>query len=286
MTIYPYLQLDVFAHRPGAGNPLAVVFDADALDGTEMQAIAHWLGLSETVFLLTPTMTGATHRLRIFTPRRELPFAGHPSVGAAHALLESGRARVRDGQLWQECGAGLLPLSVRDTPGGRDIAVRAPRAMSRPGSAEPVLASLGTARTGPLPPVLMDNGPWWWCVELTDETAVRNLAPDLAAMAAANRADGSIGVAVFARCTGQPYALVVRAFVPGDGISEDPVTGSANAAIAALLQAHGTLPDHRFRSSQGREVGRDGIVEITVDTAGDVWIGGLTQTVIDGDLTW
>jgi PhzF family phenazine biosynthesis protein len=105
-------------------------------------------------------------------------------------------------------------------------------------------------------------------------------------MAAANRADGSVGVAVFARCVGPDYALVVRAFVPADGIPEDPVTGSANAAIAAWLHANAALPTPRFRSSQGREVGRDGVVEIEVDAAGEVWIGGLTQTVIEGTLAW
>jgi PhzF family phenazine biosynthesis protein len=149
-----------------------------------------------------------------------------------------------------------------------------------------VIASLRGVRTGMLRPALVDNGPKWWCVELADEAAVRSLRPDLDAIARATTSTGATGVSVFARCVGQPYALVVRAFVPADGIPEDPVTGSANAGIAAWMHANGALPAPRFLSSQGREVGRDGIVEITVDDDGEVWIGGQTQTVVDGVLRW
>jgi PhzF family phenazine biosynthesis protein len=295
MTTYDFLQLDVFAAAPGRGNPLGVVFDADDLDTAAMQALAAWLNLSETTFVLRATQPGADYRLRIFTPRQELPFAGHPSVGTAHAVLERGWMPRKhadgesDGTLVQECAAGLLPLRILGQGARRAIHVRAPRGVERVGNAAPVLASLNGAPLGAVRPALVDNGPRWWCIELTDAAAVRGLAPDLDAMAAANRADGSVGVAVYARC--QPsatadHALVVRAFVPADGIAEDPVTGSANAAIAAWLHANAALPARRFRSSQGREVGRDGVVEIDVDAEGEVWIGGLTQTVIEGTLAW
>lgn len=312
----PFLQLDVFADAPGLGNPLAVVLDADGLDAARMQALAAWLNLSETTFVLRPTQPGADYRLRIFTPRRELPFAGHPSVGTAHAVLECGLVTARPGadaesprRLVQECAAGLLPLRVADEGGMRVVHVRAPRGVECPADPAPVLASLGIAGAGAaeglraasrrlLRPALIDNGPRWWCVELADEATVRGLAPDLAAMAAANRADGSIGVAVFAQCPAESvregagragnarHALVVRAFVPADGIPEDPVTGSANAAIAAWLHANGALPAPRFRASQGRELGRDGVVDIEVDADGEVWIGGRTQTVVEGVLAW
>ncbi len=282
----PFLQLDVFAAAPGLGNPLGVVLGAEALDGAAMQALAAWLNLSETSFVLPPTQPGADYRLRIFTPRQELPFAGHPSVGTAHAVLEHGLVRPREGRLVQECGAGLLPLRVEGEGAGRRVHVRAPRGRTLDARAEAVLASLGAVALGPLPAALIDNGPRWWCVELADEASVRGLGPDLEAMAAANRSDGSVGVAVFARCPGAPHALVVRAFVPADGIPEDPVTGSANAAIAAWLQARHALPAPRFTSSQGRELGRDGVVEIAVDEEGEVWIGGQTQTVVEGTLAW
>jgi PhzF family phenazine biosynthesis protein len=286
MTQRGFLELDVFARATGCGNPLAVVLDAEGLDAVDMQAIAAWLNLSETTFVLPSTQAGADYRLRIFTPRQELPFAGHPSVGTAHAVLLRGLATPRDGRLVQECGAGLLPIQVDGKGAERRLHVRAPRGVERSGDSAAILASLRGARTGELRPAIVDNGPRWWCIELADETTVRSLAPDLDAMAQANVATGTIGVAVFARCAGRPHALVVRAFVPADGIAEDPVTGSANAAITGWLHANGALPASRFVSSQGREVGRDGIVECAVDAAGEVWIGGQTQTVVEGVLHW
>lgn len=290
MTTHDFMQLDVFADQPGRGNPLGVVLGADDLDTAAMQALAAWLNLSETTFVLPATQPGADYRLRIFTPRQELPFAGHPSVGTAHAVLERGlvtpKAASEGGTLVQECAAGLLPLRLGADGAKRVIHVRAPRGLEREADASAVLASLNGAPLGAMRPALIDNGPRWWCVELADEATVRGLAPDLEAMATANRADSSVGVAVYARCAGKEYALVVRAFVPADGIPEDPVTGSANAAIAAWLHTNAALPAPPFRSSQGREMGRDGVVEIVVDAEGEVWIGGLTQTVIEGTLTW
>jgi PhzF family phenazine biosynthesis protein len=281
-----FLELDVFADAPGRGNPLAVVVDGADLDGRTMQAIAAWLNLSETTYVLPATQRGADYRLRIFTPRRELPFAGHPSVGTAHAVIELGLVTPRNGRLVQECGAGLLSVKVEGEGTERSIHVRAPRGVVRSADAAMMHLSLRTDRLGALLPVVIDNGPRWWCVELADEATVRSFAPDLNEMAAATVATGTVGVAVFARCTERPYALVVRAFVPADGIPEDPVTGSANAAICGWLHANGALPARRYLSSQGREVGRDGIVECAVDDDGEVWIGGRTQTVVSGVMNW
>jgi len=286
MKLRNYLQLDVFAPARGCGNPLGVVLDAEDLDATSMQAIAAWLNLSETTFVLPPTQAGADYRLRIFTPRQELPFAGHPSVGTAHAVLDRGLAKPRAGRLVQECAAGLLPLRIDGSGEQRRLHVRAPRAAERDGDAAAVMPSLLGAAQGALRPALIDNGPRWWCVELADEAAVRRLSPDLPSMAAASVATAAIGVAVFARCRNQPYAVVVRAFVPADGIPEDPVTGSANAAIAAWMHLNEALPARSYLASQGREVGRDGIVECAVDESGEVWIGGQTQTVLEGTLSW
>lgn len=281
-----FLELDVFADAPGRGNPLAVVADSGDLDSRTMQAIAAWLNLSETTFLLPATKPEADYRLRIFTPRRELPFAGHPSVGTAHAVLELGLVTPRDGRLVQECAAGLLPIDVEGEGSRRRIRVRAPRGVVRRAEPAMIHLSLRTDRIGALLPTVIDNGPRWWCVELADEATVRTLAPNLGAMATANVATATVGVAVFARCSGQPYALVVRAFVPADGIAEDPVTGSANAAICTWLLANNALPARSFLSSQGREVGRDGFVECAVDDDGEVWIGGKTQTVVEGAMHW
>ena len=287
-----FLQLDVFADRPGTGNPLAVVLDGQGLDTAAMQAFANWTNLSETTFVLPPTDPSASYRVRIFTPRQELPFAGHPSVGTAHAVLEAGLAKALDGRLVQECAAGLLPLQVEGEGPARRIAVRAPRGRPRtppPGHEAALDAALAGRSRGALAPALVDNGPQWWVVELADEAQVRTMAPDLAAITALTGTTGAVGLAVFGRAAaGSGHALAVRAFCPADGIPEDPVTGSANAAIAAWLHQNNALAGlgPRFLASQGREVGRDGRVHIHVDADGEAWVGGCTQTVIRGSLDW
>lgn len=283
-----FLQLDVFAHRPGTGNPLAVVIDAQDLDGAAMQALANWTNLSETAFLLPPSRPEASYRVRIFTPRQELPFAGHPSVGSAHAALAAGLVVPEDGRLIQECAAGLLPVRIEGQSASQRVFVRSPQsrmlgAHSDPHAWEGVLDGLAL---GALPATLIDNGPRWWVVELASEAAVREMTPNLAAIAALTQSTSAVGLAVFAHSSQTDHQLVVRAFCPADGIPEDPVTGSVNAAIGAWLQQNAALRSQRYIASQGREIGRDGKVEVEVDESGDVWIGGQTQTVIEGTLTW
>jgi PhzF family phenazine biosynthesis protein len=286
-----YLQLDVFADRPGAGNALGVVVDAEDLAPTTMQAIAAWTNLSETVFLLPATVEAADYRVRIFTPRQELPFAGHPSVGAAWAVQQQGLVQSGSGALVQECAAGLLP--VRIDPDGT-VHVRAPRArqMQADNGALLEAATAGLA-PGELPPALWNNGPGWWLVPLRDAAAVRATVPCLPAIAALTHATGAVGLAVFGSAQEAGHDLVVRAFCPADNIPEDPVTGSANACIAAMLHAAdrwpgrgGHAPPRRYIASQGRELGRDGRVEVAVDGDGEVWIGGDVQLVIEGSLRW
>lgn len=281
-----YLQVDVFAERPGAGNPLAVVIDADGLDDAAMQAFANWTNLSETIFLLPPG-DGADYRVRIFTPRQELPFAGHPSVGAAWAAIEAGRVAADRRALVQDCAAGRLPVRIG---AGRRVAVRAPHAhaVAMPAGREPLLeAALAGLARGAIAPSLRDNGPKWWVAELADEATVRAMRPDLAAIAALT-GDAAVGLAVFASADrAADHDVVVRAFCPVDGIPEDPVTGSANAAIAAVLADAGRVErGARYVASQGREVGRDGRVEVDVDADGEVWIGGCVQAVIRGTVDW
>jgi PhzF family phenazine biosynthesis protein len=287
-----YLQLDVFADRPGAGNPLGVVLDGRGFDDPSMQAFAAWTNLSETIFLLPPTTPEADYRVRIFTPRQELPFAGHPSVGAAWAVLDAALASARDGSLVQECAAGLLPVRIDGDGDARRVHVRAPRAHPIEGAAaaqavllEGAIAALARGRQAP---ALWNNGPSWWLVELADGHAVRALQPDLAAIAALTRASDAVGLAVYGRCDAPDHQLVVRAFCPADNIPEDPVTGSVNACIAAQLAAAGALPgaDGRYIASQGRELGRDGVVHVRIDADGEAWIGGQVQRVIDGNVTW
>ena len=291
MTHHRYLQLDVFARRAGTGNPLGVVFDADSLDSSSMQAYAAWANLSETIFFLPPTTPAADYRVRIFTPRQELPFAGHPSVGAAWAAMDAGLVDPGRQDLVQECGAGLLPVRVEARGTERVIHVRSPRA-TRLGSSESFPDALRAATAGlcrgTLDPALWNNGPSWWLVPLADEVTARTMLPDLSAIATLTAASSAVGLAVFAPTDAGEHHLVVRAFCPADGIPEDPVTGSANACIAAMLQAAGAMPGEagRYLASQGREMGRDGSVEVQLDPQGEVWIGGQVQAVIRGAVDW
>ena len=286
-----YLQLDVFAARPGDGNPLGVVLDGRRFDTAGMQGFAAWTNLSETIFLLPPTTMEADYRVRIFTPRQELPFAGHPSVGAAWATSHAGLIAIDKTALVQECAAGLLPVRITHREDQRIVHVRAPRATHQGGAelAPDLLAAcVRGLRLGALEPALWNNGPGWWLVELADATDLRTLQPDLAAIAGLCKATGAVGLAVHATEIRDGHDLAVRAFCPADNIPEDPVTGSAQAAIAARLAEANRLPGLQgvYVGSQGREMGRDGRVEVRVDSEGEVWIGGQVRCVLDGDLLW
>ena len=284
-----YLQLDVFAARPGQGNPLGVVLDAQGLDGAAMQALAAWLNLSETVFFLPPD-AGADYRIRIFTPGSELPFAGHPSVGAAWAATQHRLAQPDAGMLRQQCAAGLLPVRIERAGEALQPYVRSPRAREVERHAGPPPAGLHALAAAGTHPALWDNGPRWWLLEAASAAALRAFRPDFAVLAAWTNATAATGVAVYAFEESAQHALAVRAFCPGDAVNvpEDPVTGSANAAIAACLHRQGRLPgtDGAYVASQGRELGRDGRVSVRVDGDGEVWIGGQVQQVIEGRLDW
>ena len=291
MALRRYLQLDVFADRPGAGNPLAVVLDAQGLGDDEMQAIARWTRLPETTFVFPPAHPEASYGIRIFSPRREVPFAGHPSVGTAHAVLEAGIAEPRDGLLVQDGIAGRLPLHVAGVGISRTIAVRTPRAhvMEVAGAADPRLADvLRGLPLGALPPALMEGGRRWWIVELRDERSLRGAEPAWAAVAQLAEATGSMGLCVFARSDDPVYYLAVRAWVGAPAQFEDAASGAANATLAAWLAERDALPGDGgfYRVSQGREVGHDAIIELEVDAQGDVWSGGRVRTVVSGHLDW
>ena len=287
----PYVQLDVFADRPGAGNPLAVVLDAQGLDDDAMQAIARWTRLPETTFVLPPTDPDASYRLRIFSPRREVPFAGHPSVGTAHAVLDAGLATPRDGLLVQQGVAGNLPLRVEGEGRERTIAVRTPRASVREiaDREDPRLrTTVPGLALGELPPALVDGGRRWWLLEVAGEAALRDAQPDWDAIERLANATDSMGVCAFARSDDPVYYLAVRAFVGAPARFEDAASGAANATLAAWLATRDALPGDTgfYRISQGREVGHDAIIELTVDAAGDVWSGGRACTVVRGNLDW
>ncbi|HEY8586035.1 MAG TPA: PhzF family phenazine biosynthesis protein [Rhodanobacter sp.] len=290
MTPLRYLHLDVFAATRGGGNHLGVVIGAEMWRTESMQRFARWTALVETTFLLPPTTAEASYRVRIFTPDREIPFAGHPSIGSAHAALECGLAQARDGLLWQECGAGVLPIRVEGNDGGRELLLQSPgeRVLATGLDAHPQLAAtLAGVPRGALPPALVDGGRRWWLAELIDEASLRAWRPDHAAIAALAQASDSMGLCAFARSSHPDYQLVVRAFPAGVGIVEDPASGAANGLIAAYIahaEPHGPLA-RGYRVSQGREIGHDARLTVHID-GGTTWVGGRSHTVIDGSLTW
>lgn len=284
-----YVQLDVFASRLFDGNPLAVVIDADDLDTDDMQRIARWTNLSETAFLLKPTQPQADYRVRIFTTRQELPFAGHPSVGSAYVAIEAGKVTAGKRSLVQECAAGLLPVQVDGEGDSRVIHVQAPPATiercddALAGEiAESLHIPLDTARMRKV-----DIGPVWLVCDLDEASSVRALHPDFPAIASICETASAVGVCVFGRERDGTACIAVRAFCPADGMPEDPVTGSANAAIAAYLRETDGLKTcgHRYLASQGREVGRNGIVEVSVDAATSaITVGGACAIGVRGEL--
>jgi PhzF family phenazine biosynthesis protein len=291
MRLRRYQQVDVFADRPGAGNPLAVVLDAEGLDDAAMQAIARWTRLPETTFLFPPAHPDASYGIRIFSPRREVPFAGHPSVGSAHVALVAGLAAPKDDLLVQDGIAGRLPLRVTGTGRERTIAVRTPRSrvLEISSAGDPRLApALAGLPLGEIPPALVEGGRRWWLVEMASETALRNATPDWNAIGALAHATDSMGVCVFARSDDPVYYLAVRAWVGAPAQFEDAASGAANATLAAYLASQGALPGPGgfYRISQGREVGHDAIIELEVDADGDVWSGGRVCTVVDGHIDW
>ena len=284
-----FTQLDVFANHLFDGNPLAVVVDAERLDAGGMQRIARWTNLSETAFLLPPTQPQADYRVRIFTPRQELPFAGHPSVGSAYVAIETGFVDAGKGALVQQCEAGLLPVRVLGQGPERIIHVQAPPAEVRAVD-DTLRQRLASALHIDLPKgqaCHVDNGPHWILCHLERAAAVRGLNPDMGAVAALCVEHAAVGVSVFGREPAGAAAMAVRAFCPADGIPEDPVTGSANAGIMAWLASRGDRDGYglRYGASQGREVGRDGHVEVARDaTSGAITIGGRCVVGLRGEL--
>jgi len=286
-----FYQVDVFSARAGVGNPLAVVLDAEGLDDGQMQAIASWANLAETTFVLPPTTPEAHYRVRIFTTRQEIAFAGHPSIGTAHAVLAAGLAAPESGLLVQECRAGLLPVQRRNPGATSTLSVRVPRSRIvrfADGGDELLWRALGGCAMGRLAPGLVEGGRRWWLAELADEQTVRSLQPELLSIRDLAGQTQSLGLCVFARTPDQPYDLVVRAFPLGVGIDEDPASGAANAAIAAFLEEAGALDTlgDSYIVSQGREMARDAQLLVHLDPDRNVWVGGQCQTVIRGELRW
>jgi PhzF family phenazine biosynthesis protein len=270
MAHFPFKQVDVFTDRPFRGNPVAVVIGAEDLETEEMQRIACWCNLSETTFLLRSDK--ADYRLRIFTPRQELPFAGHPTVGSAHAALEAGFV-AKKSRLTQECGAGIIQLALDD---GK-IFVRGP---------QPRIADV--RRTLPFAKKLLriDVGAVWIVGEVADAQALAALKPDMAALTSFSHDHEATGITVFAASGENGSAVHVRSFAPAHGIPEDPVCGTGNIAVAAYLKQTNSVErfGHRYVARQGMQLGRDGRVFMRIEEDG-ILLGGTAVTCVEGTIT-
>jgi PhzF family phenazine biosynthesis protein len=321
----PFMQVDVFTAVPCLGNPLAVVLDGTGLSDEAMQSFARWTNLSETTFVLPPTpegrAAGADYRVRIFTPGCELPFAGHPTLGTCHAWLAHGGQPQATGpagevtEVRQECAVGVValrPLAGSATDSGMRMAFAAPpltRSTPEAAHLAQVLAALGLQPAQVLAAQSLNNGPEWLGLLLDSPDTVLALSPDHAALRALNQ---KVGVAalqpatpdlpLIARSSREARAfatspsavpddepdLWVRAFAAPVGVDEDPVTGSLNASLAQWLMADDLLPQHRrhaYTATQGQALGRDGLVFLSRDDSGQVWVGGDVSACIRGTVT-
>lgn len=267
----PFRQVDVFSADPLLGNPVAVVHEARGISEEGMAAFARWTNLSETTFLLPPTTDEADYRLRIFTPDEELPFAGHPTIGSAHAWLQAGGVPRSPYAVVQECGAGLVTVRLGD----RLAFAAPPLVRSGPVDAADltcIARALCIGEDEILDSAWIDNGPGWVGIVLRDADAVLSLRPDWAAF-------GDLKVGVVGRREQGDTACEVRAFCPGLGITEDPVTGSLNAGLGQWLA--GSLLPTSYVAAQGTALGRAGRVHVELDGA-TVWVGGDATTTITG----
>lgn len=287
---FRFKQIDVFTKVPFNGNPVAVVFNADHLDNKEMQKIASWTNLSETSFILTPTTSKANYLLKIFTPCKELTFAGHPSIGSAFAILESGLVEPSTSRLVQECGVGLLDLKVYSHGSHREILVRTPDAKIF-SVEEHILKQIGNALriklAASISPLIIDIGPRWLVINIQSKYAVQYLTPSSEAVRCLSKELQITGIVVFG-FTGKPKVpLYVRTFAPAYGIPEDPVCGSGNASVATYLAKENLLKTigYRYVANQGLELGRNGFVSVEINPDDhSIYIGGYAVTCVDGYL--
>jgi PhzF family phenazine biosynthesis protein len=282
MTTLAFQQVDVFTAVPFKGNPVAVVLDGDELSSGQMQSIAAWTNLSETTFVCRPTDERADYRLRIFTPRRELPFAGHPTIGSAHAVLRHGLKPRIDSRLVQECAKGLVDIKID----GERLLLALPEPHLReptPPQVAAVAEGLGIMTADIRRAAIVDVGPVWFTVQLASGDVVRALEPDMGKLTALNPI-GITGVNVFGLYPrGVSTDVEVRSFAPGEGVPEDPVCGSGNGCVAALVRRDGVLKARTYVASQGRCLGRDGQITVEFD-GGTIWLGGHAVTCVEGSI--
>lgn len=275
-----FKQVDVFTSKPFKGNPVAVIMNANGLSTEQMQTIANWTNLSETTFVLPATTNKADYRVRIFTPQSELPFAGHPTIGTAHALLEAGLISTKSGVVVQECGAGLVNLTI--VPDG-SISFELPNPTIKPlddTQIDLLESTLGCAIDRNLRPALIDVGPRWIVAHIATAEAVLSAQPSLPQLAKHNKQLEATGVTIYGERSDDH--IEVRSFAPACGVDEDPVCGSGNGAVAAFIRSYmgqGKI----LKSSQGKIVSREGALKLTISDE-KILVGGNAITCIEGTI--
>ncbi|HQK54854.1 MAG TPA: PhzF family phenazine biosynthesis protein [Sedimentibacter sp.] len=279
----PFKQVDVFTNIPFMGNPVAVVLNGNELSTEQMQDIANWMNLSETTFVCTPSDPQADYRLRIFTPRSELPFAGHPTIGSAFAVLEHGLKPKTAGRLVQECGRGLVSIHIYEDKLFFELPEPDVKIIQPVDVAE-LADALGVDSNSIKASATIDVGAVWIILQLSNADEVLNLRPDMARLSALIP-PGITGVTVFGIIPdNEETDIEVRSFAPTVGIDEDPVCGSGNGCVAALVKELGLIGKPNYVASQGQCVGRSGRVEVRFAANGKILIGGHAVTCIEGTM--
>lgn len=277
----PFKQVDVFSNTAFCGNPLAVILAASELSDAQMQSIARWTNLSETTFVLPPQHPDADYRVRIFTIEGELPFAGHPTLGTAHALLEAGHQVKTPGRMVQECAVGLVPITIA---ANGDLAFAAPEATLTGWEHPGIAAALNSEAFDMQQAVtIVDMGIRWLLVPMASAQAVLDIAPDVARLAQLLQDANVTGVMPFGPASDGEVQYEVRGLLVEQGaLTEDPVTGSANACLARYLALQGR--PHDYLARQGTAIQRNGLIAVQYRDD-SIWIGGKTVTLIDGTIT-
>jgi PhzF family phenazine biosynthesis protein len=279
----PFKQVDVFTEIPFRGNPVAVILDGNELSTEEMQDIANWINLSETTFVCKPTDPQADYRLRIFTPNSELPFAGHPTIGSAFAVLKHKLKPKTAGRLIQECGIGLVSIFVDEDK--LFLTLPEPNVKSvESADVDELMNALGVSSNSVKASATIDVGAVWITLQLSNADEVRSLRPHMVKLATLIPS-GVTGVTVFGLTSGNTKSnLEVRSFAPNEGVDEDPVCGSGNGCVATLVRKHELIGKPNYIASQGHCVGRNGMVEVRFTDNGKILIGGHAVTCIKGTL--
>jgi PhzF family phenazine biosynthesis protein len=291
-------QVDVFTKTPLCGNPVAVVLDAQGLNTEEMQAIAREMNLSETTFVLPPTTPESDYLLRIFTPRSELPFAGHPTIGTVHAIIEEGQ--LFNGRLpslvRQECGIGVVPIRVERNDAGLLFLVTqaGPQWTTVDLGHRQAAEMLGCHHNdfvAGLPLEIVSTGVPWLIIPLKSLKAIRAIQPNMTLVEETCRGMGAVGATAFSFETEREgYAVHVRSFAPGLGVPEDPVCGTGNGSVGAYIAKYNLMPGKRFEylAEQGSEILRPGTVLVRVELEKNgkwtIQVGGQAVTVFVGEI--